>query len=294
VDVGFLKAVIPAAGLGTRLLSATKEQPKEMLPLFALSIEGQLCLKPIIQLVFEQLYDRGVREFCFIVGKSKRAIEDHFTIDMGYLEHLNSKGKNCLASDLQDFYRKVEESTIMWVNQPQPKGFGHAILQARSFAGDSSILVHAGDTFIVSTDGGDYLERLVGLHRKNNQVATLLLKEVPDPRPYGVAEVVSKSEGLKVISLVEKPEKPATNLAVMPLYIFESVILDALKELAPGYGGEIQLTDAIQRLIAQGLDVGAILLNDVLCLDIGTPESYWEALRLSYTYITTSDNYQKV
>ena len=170
---------------------------------------------------------------------------------MGYLEHLNSQGKNSLASDLQAFYRKVEESTIVWVNQPQPKGFGHAVLQARSFADDSSILVHAGDTYIISKEGYGHLERLVRLHRGNNQAATLLLKEVPDPRPYGVAEVVSNSEGLKVISLVEKPEKPVTNLAVMPLYMFEPVIFDALEELAPGYGGEIQLTDAIQRLIEQ-------------------------------------------
>lgn len=289
-----MKAVIPAAGLGTRLLSATKEQPKEMLPLFALSIEGQICIKPIIQMVFEQLYDGGIRDFCFIVGKSKRAIEDHFTIDMDYLEHLNDRRKNCLASDLQAFYRKVAGSTIVWVNQPKPKGFGHAVLQARSFAEDSSILVHAGDTYIVSMEGNDHLERLVRLHTENDQAATLLLKEVPDPRPYGVAEVVSKNEGLKVISLVEKPEKPVTNLAVMPLYMFEPVIFDALKELAPGYGGEIQLTDAIQRLIEQGLDVGALLLKEELCLDIGTPESYWEALQLSYTHITKSAYYQKV
>jgi len=294
VDDGFLKAVIPAAGLGTRLLSATKEQPKEMLPLFASTVEGQLCIKPIIQLVFEQLYDVGVREFCFIVGRGKRAIEDHFTIDIDYLELLNSRGKNYIASDLQAFYRKIEESTIVWVNQPQPKGFGHAILQARSFADDSSILIHAGDTYIISMKGNDPLQRLLRLHRKDNQAATLLLKEVPDPRSYGVAEVVSKSEGLKVVSLVEKPVKPVTNLAVMPLYVFEPVIFDALEGLPPGYGGEIQLTDAIQRLIEQGLNVGSILLKDELCLDIGAPESYWKALQLSYTYIAASAYYQRV
>lgn len=284
----FLKAVIPAAGFGTRLLSATKEQPKEMLPIFALSTEEQLCIKPIIQMVFEQLYDVGVHEFCFIGGKSKRAIEDHFTIDVGYLKHLNSQAKISLASDLQAFYKKVEQSTIVWVNQPQPKGFGHAVLQAWSFAEGSSILVHAGDTYIISMNDDGHLERLVRLHRENNQAATLLLKEVRDPRPYGVAEVVSQSEGLRVISLVEKPENPVTNLAVMPLYMFEPVIFDAIRELAPGYGGEIQLTDAIQMLVEQGLDVGAFLLKDELCLDIGTPESYWQALQLSYTYITTS------
>src|SRR2546428_13066389 len=102
------KVVIPAAGLGTRLLSVTKEQPKEMLPVFAKGKNGDLCLKPIVQLVFEQLYHVGFREFCFILGLGDRAIEDHFTPDFSFVSMLDSKGKDGPASDLENFYTMID------------------------------------------------------------------------------------------------------------------------------------------------------------------------------------------
>src|SRR5438445_8969448 len=134
------KVVIPAAGLGTRLLSVTKEQPKEMLPVFARGKNGNLCLKPIVQLVFEQLYQVGFREFCFIVGRGKRAIEDHFTPDFNYVSMLDSKAKHGPAADLESFYKMIEGSTVYWVNQPDPRGFGDAVLKARSIAGHDRIM----------------------------------------------------------------------------------------------------------------------------------------------------------
>src|SRR2546428_9653768 len=97
------KVVIPAAGLGTRLLSVTKEQPKEMLPVFARGMNGDLCLKPVVQLIFEQLYSVGFRDFCFIVGRGKRAIEDHFTPDLSFISKLDSKGRDRATEDLQAF-----------------------------------------------------------------------------------------------------------------------------------------------------------------------------------------------
>ena len=115
------KAVIPAAGMGTRLLSATKEQPKEMLPIFARGTKGDLCLKPIVQLIFEQLYTVGFREFCFIVGRGKRAIEDHFTPDSSFVSKLDSRGLDSATEDLQAFYRMVDDSTLVWINQPAPE-----------------------------------------------------------------------------------------------------------------------------------------------------------------------------
>lgn len=284
------KVVIPAAGLGTRLLSATKEQPKEMLPVFCRNTNGDLSIKPLVQLVFEQLFDAGIREYCFIVGRGKRAIEDHFTPDFEYVERLNNIGKNSQASDLQSFYRKLGESTIIWVNQPQPKGFGHAVLLARPFVGADEFLVHAGDTYIISNKNS-HLTRLVNTHRKLKDDATLLTQEVPDPRPYGIIEGKETDEGYKVTRVVEKPEKPTTNLAIMPIYVFTPILFRALEVTPPGKGGEVQLTDGIQKLIDWGFNVQAIKLNDDdIRLDIGTPETYWEAQRLSYKHFKSEPN----
>ncbi len=133
------KVIIPAAGLGTRLFPATKEQPKEMLPIFSKTAKV-ICSKPVVQMVFEQLYDAGLREFCYVVGRGKRGIEDHFTPDSNCVENLKNMGKNGQASDLEGFYNKLESSTIMWVNQPEPKGFGNAVLMAQPFVQNESCL----------------------------------------------------------------------------------------------------------------------------------------------------------
>jgi len=281
------KAVIPAAGLGTRLLSATKEQPKEMLPIFSNDINGGLSLKPLVQLVFEQLFNFSIRDFCIIVGRGKRAIEDHFTPDYSYIERLNDRGKNHQASDLESFYDKVEESKIIWINQPEPKGFGDAVHVAQGFVNSQDFLVHAGDTYIISNTKNSLLSRLIHEHDNTGADATITLQHVKNPRQYGVAQTTSSEDSLLVQNVIEKPEKPTTNLAIMPLYIFKPIIFKALESPKPGKGGEIQLTDAIQKLIEWGYKIHAIKLRpDDLRLDIGTPESYWEAQKLSYQYFS--------
>lgn len=279
------KVVIPTAGLGTRLLPATKEQPKEMLSIFSRGLNGQICLKPLLQLVFEQLYDAGFREFCFIVGRGKRAIEDHFTPDYTYVDTLRRREKNDLADELEGFYQKVRGSSIVWVNQPTPRGFGDAVLQSKLFAGVEPILVHAGDTYIMSNQN-QHVKRLVEISEKFDVDAVFMVQEIEDPRQYGVVEVEEVEHDVyRVKNAVEKPEKPPTNLAIMPIYVFRPVIFKAIEVTRPGKGEEIQLTDAIQKLIDWGLKVCAIKLdsNDIR-LDIGTTETYWEALRLSYNY----------
>jgi UTP--glucose-1-phosphate uridylyltransferase len=130
-------AVICAAGAGTRLLPATKEQPKEMLPLFAPSANGALSVKPLVQLVFEQLYDVGIRDFCFVIGRGKRSIADHFTPDRQYTSTLERTGDERLMADLADFYRRLGDSNLTWVNQTRPIGFGDAVLQAQRIVGIS-------------------------------------------------------------------------------------------------------------------------------------------------------------
>ncbi len=280
-----MKVIIPAAGMGTRLLPATKEQPKEMLPLFAKTKGGQHSLKPLLQLVFEQLYSVGFREFYFIIGREKRAIEDHFTPEYEYVEMLERKRKNELAGELRNFYDKIEGSKIVWVNQPEPRGFGDAVLRAAHFVRDEPVFVHAGDTFVVS-ERDRHLRELIKTHKNLDASMTCLLREVGDPRQFGVAEVERiKGDVFKLNRLVEKPTKPKTNLAIMPIYIFAPVIFKALNEVRPGKGNEIQLTDGMQKLIKMGLGTYALKMrsNDIW-LDIGTIETYWDALKASFDH----------
>jgi len=277
------KVIIPAAGLGTRLFPATKEQPKEMLPIFSNTPQGDLIVKPVVQLVFEQLQDAGLREYCFVVGRGKRSIEDHFTPDNECIQTLEETGKNGQASDLESFYAMLDSSTIMWVNQPEPKGFGNAVLMAQPFIQKESCLVHAGDSCIISKNM-DYVKKLLDSFERFNADATFLVIEIKDPKQYGIVEGNEIEPGIiQVKKVVEKPEKPKTNLAIMAMYIFHPVIFKALRATTPGKNGEIQLTDAIQKLIEWDRRVYAVKLDgNYRHLDIGSPERYWEALELSY------------
>lgn len=135
------KAVIPAAGLGTLLFPATKEEPKEMLLVFARNSYGRICVKPLLQVVFETLFHEGILEYCIITGRHKRAIEDHFAQNHLNLEWLEKRGKQETVNALNEFYAMLEESTIMWINQPEPKGFGDAVYRAKSFAKDEGFIV---------------------------------------------------------------------------------------------------------------------------------------------------------
>jgi len=285
------KVIIPAAGLGTRLFPATKEQPKEMLPIFSRTTHGDMMVKPVVQLVFEQLHDAGLREFCYVVGRGKRGIEDHFTPDMNCIKTLEGMGKNGQASDLEDFYGKLESSTIMWVNQPEPKGFGNAVLMAQPFVQNESCLVHAGDSCIISKDM-DYLKKLIEAFERFDADAVFLVLEIENPKQYGIVEGDEIEKGIiKVKSVVEKPENPKTNWAIMAMYIFHPIIFKALEATKPGKNGEIQLTDAIQKLVDWGLKVYAVKLEKGYAhLDIGSPERYWEALELSYKQFCKRSN----
>ena len=277
------KVVIPAAGLGTRLFPATKEQPKEMLPIFATASNGSMLVKPVVQLVFEQVHEAGLREFCFVVGRGKRGIEYHFTPDTNCIRNLEGMGKNGQATDLEEFYEKLDSSKIMWVNQPEAKGFGNAVLTAQPFVQNEPCLVHAGDSAIISKDM-DYIKILLKTYQRLNADAAFIALEIENPKQYGIVEGDEVESGIfKVSRVVEKPEKPATNLAIMAMYAFHPIIFKALEATKPGKNGEIQLTDAIQKLVDWGLKVYAVKLDkNYSHMDIGSPERYWEALDLSY------------
>jgi UTP--glucose-1-phosphate uridylyltransferase len=277
------KAVIPAAGLGTRLLPATKEIPKEMLPVYARGTGGGVYLKPVLQLIFEQLYDLGVREFCIVIGRGKRAVEDHFTQDYSFANYIRGRNRGFASEDLEAFYRRLDDSVIWWVNQPEPKGFGEAVLRASRAIGESDFIVQAGDAYIVSR-GNECFTRLLNTFNGQHAGAVLLVHELADVQQKGIAEVEPlNNEHYRVLSVAEKPTRPKSRFALEPVYIFKPEIFDALSATDPGSGGEIQLTDGIQRIINRNRHVYATkLLEDEIRFDVGDPESYWEALSLSH------------
>lgn len=271
------KAVIPVAGQGTRLLPITRTQPKEMLPIFSSSRNGELLLKPIIQLIFEQLFTSGIRDFCFIVGKEKRTIENYFSPNHSFLTNLSSSKKNAAFSDFNEFYEKIEKSNITFISQTKPLGYGHAVSLASSFVGKEKFLVHAGDTLIVSLNNTH-----ISLCMSTTADGVIALQKVQDPKPYGV--ILGKRIGkfYNITRAIEKPKKFISNLAIMPVNSFDYTIFNILKKIKPGTGNEIQLTDAIQKMIDLNLDIkGFQISSSSSHIDIGTAENYWHAQKLS-------------
>ena len=273
------KVIIPAAGLGTRLLTSTKETPKEMLPIFS-GNRNELCIKPTLQVIFEQLYEFGFRDYCIIVGRGKRAIEDHFTPDSNFLEKISKKKKQEISYSLEQFYKMMDDSNILWVNQPYPHGFGDAVLRSKPFIHDEPFIVHAGDTVILSKNN-NHFSRLVSGFTDNS--CSILLQKVKNGKQYGIAEIQKKRERFVIKSVEEKPIKPKSPWAIMPLYIFDSLIFDALNASKVGQSRELQLTTGIQRLIdLEKKVIGIPMIKNEKKLDIGTPEMYWDSLNISY------------
>ena len=265
-----MKAVITCAGKGTRLLPFTKELPKEMAPIFSFTKNG-IEIKPLIQQIFENLFTVGIREFCFISGKTKRSLQDHFYPDQ----------QQNIPSSLSLFYDMIINSHIAWINQLIPKGFGDAVLSSKSFIKNNVFLVQAGDV-VLSSQIHSSIKKLIELSENSDIEAGFLVQTVTDPDRHGIVTTKTDENISVVKKVVEKPTSPETNLGIMPFYFFRSSIFDALEKTTPGYGGEIQLTDAIQKLIESGKNVVAIKIDEETILDVVTPESYWNALNLSF------------
>tara|TARA_Y100001949_G_scaffold42456_1_gene34899 strand:- start:182 stop:1021 length:840 start_codon:yes stop_codon:yes gene_type:complete len=274
------KVVITAAGKGTRLLPFTKEMPKEMMPIFSNISANKKVVLPLLQYIYEQLYSMNFRDYCFVVGREKRSIEDHFTPHEAYLKELSGDYKK----NMKKFYEKLEKSHLVWINQNKPLGFGDAVKRAERYVGEGDFIVHAGDVTILSNTKHPIL-RLIETSKKNPDVkAILLCKEIKDFQRYGVPTVSKISSNLfSVNEVVEKPQKPKSNLGILPLYYFKSDIFSSLKKIKPGKGKEFQLTDAIQNLIDEKEKVLAISLNkNEEEVDVGTVESYRNAQDVTF------------
>ena len=271
------KVVITAGGLGTRFLPATKEQPKEMLPIFC-KTNNRICTKPFVQKVYEDLYKIGFRKFCFIINDKKHVIRKHFTQDLELINILESRN-SIFLEDMKRFYSTLKKSRISWIKQPEAKGFGHAVYMAKKFVGKDDFLLHVGDDMVISKKINPIL-RLCKIHEKYKADATFIVQKTSDPKRYGVALCKPIEKGVyKVLNVEEKPKKPKSNLAIIAFYIFKPSIFSALKKVKPDKGGEIQLTDAIQFLIERGKKVLAMELGkNEKRIDIGIPETYKKVL----------------
>lgn len=274
-----MKCVLTVGGLGTRLLPLTKEIPKEMLPIYDKSKAGNLILKPILQVIFESLYDYNIRNFCFIVGRTKRAVEDHFTPNSDLLVLLKKEKKKELVVILSDFFKKLKKSNIMFVSQPKPIGFGDAIEYSKSFVGNDYFLLHAGDDIVISKNNM-HLRRLESNFKKYKADIACLIEEVENPSQYGVVNGPLLERGIiDIKKMVEKPKKPRSKHAVIAIYIFKPKIFKYLAEARRTSEPQNQLAEAFNIALRNGdRIIGVILRKSERRIDIGTPQSYSKVL----------------
>lgn len=233
------KAIIPAAGLGTRFLPATKAQPKEMLPIVD---------KPTIQYIIEEAVASGIEEILIITGRNKRAIEDHFDKSVELEMELKNKHKDELLKLVNDISNMAE---IYYIRQKEPKGLGHAINCAKTFVGNEPFAVMLGDD-VVDNDVPCLKQMIDVFDEYNTTILGVQEVSYDDVNKYGIVKGMHIENGVyKVKDLVEKPDKDKapSNIAILGRYIITPKIFDILGHTKPGKGGEIQLTDALKELL---------------------------------------------
>ncbi len=259
------KAVIPAAGLGTRFLPATKAQPKEMLPVVD---------KPAIQYVVEEAVRSGIEDVLIVSGRGKRTIEDHFDRSFELEYYLEQAGKH---EDLKLVREISEMAAIHYIRQRDPLGLGSAVAVAESHVAGEPFAVLLGDDIVMGED--QLLSRMIGVYERYGR-SVVAVQEVPrsEIHLYGVVEPEFVEDDLaRIVQIVEKPpaEEAPSNLAAIGRYILTPEIFDALRETPPDSGGEIQLTDAIA-LLARDQAVYALVFEGIR-FDIGKKLDYLRA-----------------
>jgi UTP--glucose-1-phosphate uridylyltransferase len=270
MDTAIDIAVIPVAGLGTRLLPATKSQPKEMLPV------GR---KPVVQYVVEELTRVGITRVLFVTGPGKASIENHFDRNAELIQTLRESGKEELLAALE-FERSTAQ--YFYTRQRELLGLGHAVSCARSFVGDQPFVVALGDSIIGMHAESDVVRRMTRLYRERDAAAVIAFEEVPheEVSRYGIAKPKGDDDLFEIEDLVEKPSprEAPSNLAIAARYVLSPAIFKALAQTRRGKGGEIQLTDAIRTVIRNGgRAYGVRLRADERRYDIGNFEAYFEA-----------------
>jgi UTP--glucose-1-phosphate uridylyltransferase len=271
--MSIINAVVPVAGLGTRLLPATKSQPKEMLPV------GK---RPVVQYVVEELERNGISRILLITGASKYSIENHFDLDPALIRYLRETRKEELLEELE-FERS--DISFFYTRQRMQLGLGDAVLHAEHFAGHQPFVVSLGDSILGRHAQSMTISRMKEVFLNETCAAVVAFEEV-DPsevKHYGIADPVDMpkdGESFVIRDLIEKPDpgEAPSRLAIAARYVFSESIFPALHETKPGKGGEIQLTDAIRLLIRGGEKViGVKLPAGEKRYDIGNFDSYFKA-----------------
>jgi UTP--glucose-1-phosphate uridylyltransferase len=264
------KAVIPAAGLGTRFLPATKALPKEMLPIVDI---------PNIQYIVEEAVKAGIKDILIIISGAKESIEDHFDVNAELEMRLRNAGKNEQADQIRAI---ADMANIVYIRQKEPKGLGHAVLSAKPFIGDEPFAVLLGDD-LITDDIKPAVGELIEAYEQTNGGTILGCKRVPDNllHKYGVVKPAAEAEGtlFQVNDMVEKPkDKPIapSNVAVLGRYVLPGSIFHYLENTKPGVGGEIQLTDAIKASMETNPCYAKIFTGDRY--DIGDKFGYVKAI----------------
>jgi UTP--glucose-1-phosphate uridylyltransferase len=263
-------AVVPVAGYGTRLLPATKSQPKEMLT---------VARKPIVQYVAEELMANGIEQILFVTSRAKTSIENHFDSDPELARMLTAANKTDLLAQLQfdDLH-----THFFYTRQRVQRGLGDAILCGENFAGEQPFVVALGDSIVGLNAQSKTLSRMIELFESKHASCVIAVEEVPleETMHYGVIRADSNGDGFyRVLNLVEKPRPEAapSNLAIAGRYIFSPLIFDMIRRIEPDKKGEIQLTDAIQQMCEEGKRVLAVKLPPTeKRYDIGNFPSYFE------------------
>jgi UTP--glucose-1-phosphate uridylyltransferase len=263
-------AVVPVAGYGTRLLPATKSQPKEMLT---------VARKPIVQYVAEELVANGVEQILFVTSRAKTSIENHFDSDPELARMLTAANKTELLAELQfDDLR----THFFYTRQRVQRGLGDAILCGENFAGEQPFVVALGDSIVGLNAESKALSRMIELFETKHASCVIAVEEVPieETMHYGVIRAEPNGNGFfRVLNLVEKPrpEVAPSNLAIAGRYVFSPLIFDMIRRIEPDKKGEIQLTDAIQQMCEEGKRVLAVKLPpNEKRYDIGNFPSYFE------------------
>ncbi len=264
-------AVVPVAGMGTRLLPATKSQPKEMLP---------VARKPIVQYVVEELVSNGIQHILFVTGRSKASIENHFDHDPELFRSLTDAKKHHLLQEV-DF--APLKANFFYTRQRLQKGLGDAVLCGENFAGEEPFLVALGDSILGLHAVSRAVSRMAEVFDSTGASCVIAVEEVPreETRHYGIVKPAGGAGDIcRVASLIEKPapEVAPSNLAIAGRYIFSPAIFDLIRRVEPDHRNEIQLTNAIQYLCEDGGNVIALKLRpDEKRYDIGNFASYFES-----------------
>jgi UTP--glucose-1-phosphate uridylyltransferase len=263
-------AIVPVAGYGTRLLPATKSQPKEMLT---------VARKPIVQYVAEELVANGLSQILFVTSRTKSSIENHFDSDPELLRLLRESNKTELLDELRF---EEQQANFFYTRQRVQRGLGDAILCGENFAGEQPFVVALGDSIVGLNAQSRAVSRMVDLFESKHATCVVAVEEVPmeETMNYGIIRADSSENGYhRVLNLVEKPKptEAPSNLAIAGRYVFSPIIFDMIRGVEPDKKGEIQLTDAIQRLCEEGKRVLAVKLPPTeKRYDIGNFPSYFE------------------